>query len=191
MSMSMMMHCSIYYKLKYIRIASDRLTICVPSHRLVPLSHHYPLGTSSEGHSVLLTSSSQVELPRSSRQLSSNSSRNCQTGMNIGKESRRILLDTCQFETGTSIHSVGEDSGLEGACQAADAVPDIFVTGQRLRVGECDSRWPGGTASSLVDVGRCGCWRLIFSAESVEGYVVANGIGLRVYAKVVCPGSAG
>lgn len=111
--------------------------------------------------------------------------------MNIGKESRRILLDVCHLETSTGVHSIRKDPSLERASQAANAVPHIFVAGQRLWVGECDPRWARGTASGLVNMGCCGRRRLIFSAKSVEGDVVANGISLRVYAEVVCPGSTG
>lgn len=70
-----------------------------------------------------------------------------QAGMDVGEEGRRVLLDLPDVEAIAGVDAAGDDAGLEGTPQAADAVPAALA--DLNRVGEGNS---GGKEQPLVGV---------------------------------------
>jgi hypothetical protein len=104
--------------------------------------------------------------------------------MGIGHESSGVRLDLADVEAFASILLLHDDTGHERTLQAAGAVADEAGIVDLFGVGERYTRRPRGSERSLVDVRGCGCGRLEFALEVVQGDVVADHVGVGVDAKV-------
>lgn len=111
-----------------------------------------------------------------------------EVGVEIGVESLGVGLDLRKREANSSVHGrtsrvVGQTGG-EGSGHAADRHA-VVLTRHGLWVGECKSWWAGHALDTSVNV-RCGAsGREVFATDVVEADVVADGLELRVDAKVV------
>lgn len=111
-----------------------------------------------------------------------------EVGVEIGVESLGVGLDLGKREANSSVDGrtsrvVGQTGG-EGSGHAADRHA-VVLTRHGLWVGECKSWWAGHALDTSVNV-RCGAsGREVFATDVVETDVVADGLELRVDAKVV------
>lgn len=111
-----------------------------------------------------------------------------EVGVEIGVESLGVGLDLRKREANSSVHGrtsrvVGQAGG-EGSGHAADRHA-VVLTRHGLWVGECKSWWAGHALDTSVNV-RCGAsGREVLATDVVEADVVADGLELRVDAKVV------
>lgn len=113
-------------------------------------------------------------------------------GVDVGEEHGGVLLDLADVETIASVSALHDNTGLEGAAEAANAVAASL--GDLDGVGESDTvrqvsfihgegsmcgSLPRGTSlaeGSLVDVSGRGGRRLVVTSEAIDGDVVADDV---------------
>lgn len=106
-------------------------------------------------------------------ELASYNTSNEEVGVGVGEESRWVTLDLLEAESGTSIGNVVShlEAGHEWTSDTSRALSDGVVTDW---VWKGDAWRPIASASSLMNVSGSSSWRLVGSADTSQGDVVAD-----------------